>query len=842
MAKSQSKIQVRFEPVGHKALITAIKKLNSVQKQLENNVKKLNQSYALGKNDVDKYRMRVEANTKAAKKNGTALTRLQGFIAKYRNQLLLAAFAINAYNRSIGRLTDAYAVQELAEKKLGSALGFTSQRLLDFASAQQKVTTFGDEVTISAMSQVAAFTKSESAIQKIITASQDFASATGMDFQSTTNLITKSIFSSTNALSRYGIEIDNTLKGQERINALTEKINELFGGQAVAQTQTFAGAQQQLSNAFGDLQENLGEVLAEGLLPIVKALTDLTEKLNEISGSTILQTIGAIGLLFIGNTKKAKGFTKSLNKLESTAAALAFTFGKLFRFLRGFTAVGFISSLFSQYADVNKKVAESIEEITDTELDKFLNENAQDVDSLRKKLEQLKDEEKELDRQRKGFEVDKELADFYSDDKFLVDFYGGAESSIGGVVSVLALMGNAARKAVGDMLQGLEDLIGVDFDIPIIQGDPFGTEKASKVAVENIEKVDKAYNENSKQRQQTQEVLNAQLKLEEEAAIKTIVPLHNELLLLREKHKLSKEELIIQKFRIANSEYINNLNEEDAKTLESLLEEKVMLLKVDRQLADLESKAMKAMADFAKSKEKDLDLAKSIVDSNKTEQEQILEQIANLEKAIVVNELYGAELFLVLDALNLLDKELEEVNEGLSDFAKTATEAQKNLAGAVETGFMTILNRQLDDGVMKMREFGDAVLAEMQRIATSNIARKLGELLISFLNPGGGFLDFFFGHSGGQVPEMHSGGMVASYHSGGMAQDVPAILQEGEFVMRRSAVESIGIENLNRMNQTGQSGININFSGNVLSQDFIETEAIPAIKKAVRRGADLGIS
>ena len=44
------------------------------------------------------------------------------------------------------------------------------------------------------------------------------------------------------------------------------------------------------------------------------------------------------------------------------------------------------------------------------------------------------------------------------------------------------------------------------------------------------------------------------------------------------------------------------------------------------------------------------------------------------------------------------------------------------------------------------------------------------------------------------------------------------------------------------MNQTGQSCININFSGNVLSQDFIETEAIPAIKKAVRRGADLGLS
>ena len=89
---------------------------------------------------------------------------------------------------------------------------------------------------------------------------------------------------------------------------------------------------------------------------------------------------------------------------------------------------------------------------------------------------------------------------------------------------------------------------------------------------------------------------------------------------------------------------------------------------------------------------------------------------------------------------------------------------------------------------------------------------------------------------------MHSGGMIPqSYHSGG---DVPIVAQEGEFVMQRSAVESIGVENLNRMNRTGQAsgGVNVTFSGNVMSRDFIENEAIPKIKDAIRRGADIGIS
>ena len=39
----------------------------------------------------------------------------------------------------------------------------------------------------------------------------------------------------------------------------------------------------------------------------------------------------------------------------------------------------------------------------------------------------------------------------------------------------------------------------------------------------------------------------------------------------------------------------------------------------------------------------------------------------------------------------------------------------------------------------------------------------------------------------------------------------------------------------------GGSGVNVTFTGNVMSQDFIENEAIPQIKEAIRRGADIGV-
>ena len=66
--------------------------------------------------------------------------------------------------------------------------------------------------------------------------------------------------------------------------------------------------------------------------------------------------------------------------------------------------------------------------------------------------------------------------------------------------------------------------------------------------------------------------------------------------------------------------------------------------------------------------------------------------------------------------------------------------------------------------------------------------------------------------------------------------------EQGEYVISRRGVEAAGIENLNRINAGGGSGsVNISFSGNIMSKDFIEDEAIPQIKEAIRRGADIGI-
>ena len=94
---------------------------------------------------------------------------------------------------------------------------------------------------------------------------------------------------------------------------------------------------------------------------------------------------------------------------------------------------------------------------------------------------------------------------------------------------------------------------------------------------------------------------------------------------------------------------------------------------------------------------------------------------------------------------------------------------------------------------------------------------------------------------GQKPPKFAQGGMVGGrpHSQGGSIIEA----ERGEFVMSSSAVRNIGIETMNRINEGGGAGgVNINFSGNVLSQDFIENEAIPQIKEAIRRGADLGVA
>ena len=222
-----------------------------------------------------------EKGAKKASKNIGGLSTALGGMASKAALAAGAFFGAGMLLSGMKNAIDLAGRQELAEKKLEASLGFTSQALLDQARALQQVSTFGDEAVIEAQALIGAFVKDEEAIKAATAATLDLAAAKGMDLVVAADLVSKTLGSSTNALSRYGIEVKGAVGSTERLTSLTENIAEVFGGQATQQAQTLTGQLAQMNNAMGDTAEDLGELLSPAVETVAGFLKTAAENVGD---------------------------------------------------------------------------------------------------------------------------------------------------------------------------------------------------------------------------------------------------------------------------------------------------------------------------------------------------------------------------------------------------------------------------------------------------------------------------------------------------------------------------------------------------------------------------------
>lgn len=184
---------------------------------------------------------------------------LKGFVGA---QAIIASVrkAWSRLSSSISESVNLYKVQVQAETELKTALGFTSDLLLEQARSLQSLTTFGDEATIKAQALIGTFVKEEQQIAKVIPLVQDLAvSQFKGQLEPAATLVAKTLGSSTNALARYGIQVEGAAGSSERLNMLMENLERAMGGQAVAIAQTDIGKLQQAQNLLGDMKEDMGK-------------------------------------------------------------------------------------------------------------------------------------------------------------------------------------------------------------------------------------------------------------------------------------------------------------------------------------------------------------------------------------------------------------------------------------------------------------------------------------------------------------------------------------------------------------------------------------------------------
>jgi hypothetical protein len=77
-------------------------------------------------------------------------------------------------------------------------------------------------------------------------------------------------------LGRYGIELDDTRLKTEGVSYLVEKLGEDYGGTATA----LADLRLQNANAWGDIQETVGDMLTVLINPLLQGLGWLMDAYN----------------------------------------------------------------------------------------------------------------------------------------------------------------------------------------------------------------------------------------------------------------------------------------------------------------------------------------------------------------------------------------------------------------------------------------------------------------------------------------------------------------------------------------------------------------------------------
>ena len=230
---------------------------------------------------VDKYI--IDVTTKGAKKSNTEMSKLSKTSKSLGTALGGAAaayFGTTGLISAIQGSIHAFQIQEMAEKKLQTALGRTSQALLNQASALQKVTSFGDEAIIAQQAFLGSIGFTEEKIKELIPVALDLASATGQTLEFAVRNIAKTFSGLTGELGELIPQTKELTKEQLQAGGALKVISDLMGGSAEQNTKTMTGSLEQMTNAVGDTAESIGRFLSPSIIASSNVLTSMAKALT----------------------------------------------------------------------------------------------------------------------------------------------------------------------------------------------------------------------------------------------------------------------------------------------------------------------------------------------------------------------------------------------------------------------------------------------------------------------------------------------------------------------------------------------------------------------------------
>lgn len=167
-------------------------------------------------------------------------------------------------------------LEQNAIQKLNTALQLTgqytkktSQELVNYAQQLELTTLFSSEAVLASQALIASLTRiGGEDLKKATSAAADLATVLGIDLNTASQLISKSILGNVESLKRYGIEAKVGASKAETLSNVLGAINGKFGGSAAAQINTYAGALHQMGAAVEDIQKFFGKLVVESKVVI----------------------------------------------------------------------------------------------------------------------------------------------------------------------------------------------------------------------------------------------------------------------------------------------------------------------------------------------------------------------------------------------------------------------------------------------------------------------------------------------------------------------------------------------------------------------------------------------
>lgn len=303
--------------------------------------------------------------------------------------------SVQALQSVMHDLTDAYAVQSAAETRLEQVMRNTMdatddeiKSIKDLASAQQQLGIVGDEVQLSGAQELATYLSKKESLESLIPVMNDMIAqqygynATTESAVTIATMMGKVLDGQTGALSRYGYTFteaqEQILKfgtEEERAATLAEVVEQSVGGMNEAMAATPYGRIVQVNNAFGDLMETIGQIVApamnvvDGIARIAIAIAGVGKGAATIK--SLVASIKSMKVATDGATVAQHGLNAAMkaNIFIAVASAVAALVAVIVKLAKESREAGQATEELATATEAYKSVSSEAKAEIDTEID-----------------------------------------------------------------------------------------------------------------------------------------------------------------------------------------------------------------------------------------------------------------------------------------------------------------------------------------------------------------------------------------------------------------------------------------------------------------------------------------